>query len=45
VPGAQVALDAGYSDQPHMVREFVALAGAPPQVVCRQPSAPRESTR
>jgi len=35
VPGAQVALDAGYSDQSHMVREFVALSGAPPQAICR----------
>ncbi len=40
VPGAQVALEAGYSDQSHMVREFVALAGAPPQAICRRRPPP-----
>jgi AraC-like DNA-binding protein len=33
--GAEVALGAGYSDQPHMVRDFVELAGAPPLAACR----------
>jgi AraC-like DNA-binding protein len=32
-PQIQVALDAGYSDQAHLLREFRELAGAPPSLV------------
>jgi AraC-like DNA-binding protein len=44
---ADIALAAGYSDQPHLGREFTALAGLPPQAWRRvaSPESPRHVPR
>jgi transcriptional regulator GlxA family with amidase domain len=36
---ATAALDCGFFDQPHMLRDFRSLAGAPPSIVLEQPGA------